>query len=423
MQKCDLCTWPVLLRWCSITLRSPIAAHRDVEFISSISFSPSEASLLYIAEQNPPSSDDVFAKFRYAPSFGEGLPNSRRPGTFMLYWTKDETKFITESKLYCLSILTKNLVHFGQVIYYTDTELYATGFEPTPDGRLLGIKYCFNRPFGIWRIRITTRTSDLDEYSTMECTADKLTPSHLSCRSPRIFNSSIGSKLVYLSCATGGPYASTNSLHVFDLSVSSDSSSAQPKILVPVAQEVGPKSFPGLYPTGYTLSSSFIVNHPNWNAPKIVLSSTWHSRNVILLIDTETGQITNLTPPDESCWNWTFLTADDIDRIVCVRSSPNVPHQVLLGTISAASSVDWQVIHEPTLTKEVKIALLSIESKIIPTPDRGPVETVVIRSTSLGKQEQVGPCVLAPHGGPHTTTTTEFNPIAAAFVLEGCKCH
>ncbi|KAF8671881.1 hypothetical protein AX14_005646 [Amanita brunnescens Koide BX004] len=39
------------------------------EFISSISFSPSETSLLYIAEQNPPSSDDVFAKFRYAPSF------------------------------------------------------------------------------------------------------------------------------------------------------------------------------------------------------------------------------------------------------------------------------------------------------------------------------------------------------------------
>ena len=421
MQRCDSRTWPVLLRWYFISLRSPIAAHRDVEFISSISFSPSETSLLYIAERNPPSpSDDVFAKFRYTPSFGEGLPNSKRPGTFMLHWTKGETK---ESKLYRLSIPTKNLVHFGQVIYHTDTELYATGFEQTPDGRLLGIKYCFNRPFGIWRIRITSRTTDLDEYSTMECTADKLTPSHLSCRSPRIFTSSIGSKLIYLSCATGGPHASTNSLHVLDLSVSSDSSSAQPKILVPVVREAGPKSFPGLYPTGYTLSSSFVVNHPNWNAPKIVLSSTWRSRNVILLIDTDAGQITNLTPPDESCWNWTFLTADDIDRIVCVRSSPNVPHQVLLGTISAASSVDWQVIHEPTLTKEVKIALLSIETKIIPIPDRGPVETVVIRSTSSGKPNQAGRCILAPHGGPHTATTTEFNPIAAAFAVEGCKCR
>lgn len=403
---------------------SHIATHRDVEFISSISFSPSESSLLYIAEQNPPSSsDDLFAKFRYTPSFGEGLPNSKRPGTFILQWTEDETKSVTEPKLYHLSIPTKNVVHFGQFIYYTDTELYATGFETTPDGRLLGIKYCFNRPFGIWRINITPRTTDLDECSTKECTADKLTPSHLSCRSPRIFTTSTGSKLAYLSCEIGGPHASTNSLRVLDLPVSPDPSSVQSKILVPVVQEADPKSFPGLYPTGYTLPSSLMVNHPDWDAPKIVVSSTWGSRNTILLIDTQTGKITNLTPPDESYWNWTLLTTDDKDRIVCVRSSPNVPHQVLLGAIFATSSVDWQVIHEATLTEEIITALQSIETKIIPTPDRGPVETVVIHPTSSSKQEQVGPCILAPHGGPHGSTTTEFNPITAAFALEGCRCH
>ncbi len=396
---------------------SPIAAQRDVEFISSITFSPSETSLLYIAEKNPPSSsDDSFAKFRYTPSFGEGLPSFKRPGIFILQWSKDEAKSSTEPKLYHLSVPTKN-VHFGQVIYHTDTELYATGYESTPDGRLLGIKYCFNRPFGIWRISVTSNTSDLDEYSTKECTADKLTPSHLSCRSPRIFISSAGTKLAYLSSETGGPHASTNSLGVFDLPLLSDSPSAQPKTLVPIVQDPDPKSFPGLYPP-WTLSSSFIVNHPNWNAPKIVVSSTWRSRNTILLIDTQTGQIIDLTPLDESNWSWTLLITDDQDRVVCVRSAPNAPPQVLLGTISATFSVDWRVIHEPTLTEELRTALSSIETKIIPTPNRSPVETVVIRSTL---PTQASRCILAPHGGPHSGSTTEFNPILSGFALEGCK--
>jgi acylaminoacyl-peptidase len=306
------------------------------------------------------------------------------------------------------------VVHFGQVIYHTDTEFYATGYESTPDDRLLGIKYCFNRPFGIWRISVTSDTSDLDEYSTRVCTADKLTPSHLSCRSPRIFVSSAGTKLVYLSSETGGAHASTNSLNAFDLPYSP---SAQSTTLVPIVQDADPKSFPGLYPL-WTLSSSFIVNHPNWNAPKIVVSSAWRSRNTILLIDTKTGQIIDLTPVDESNWSWSLLTTDNQDRIVCVRSAPNAPHQVLLGTISATFSVDWRVIHDPTLTEELRTALLSIETKIIPTPNRSPVETVVIRSTF---SSQASRCILAPHGGPHTCTTTEFNPITSAFALEGCK--
>lgn len=396
----------------------PIATQRDVEFISSIRFCPSETSLLYIAEKNPPSSfDDAFSKFRYTPSFGEGLPSFKRPGIFTLQWSKDETESNTDLKLYHLTVPTKHVVHFGQVIYHTDTELYATGYEFTSDDRLLGIKYCFNRPFGIWRISVTSVTSDLEEYSTRECTADKLTPSHLSCRSPRICASSSGTKLVYLSSETGGAHASTNSLNVFDLPLLSDSPSPQPKTLVPIVQDADPNSFPGLYPP-WTLSSSFTVNHPDWNAPKIVVSSTWRSRNTILLIDAQTGQIIDLTPPDESYWSWTLLTTDEQDKIVCVRSAPNVPHQVLLGTISATFSVDWRVIHEPTLTEKLRTALSSIETKIIPTPDRGPVETVVIRSTLPSQENR---CILAPHGGPHGGTTTEFNPITSAFALEGCK--
>ena len=289
----------------------------DPEFISSIAFSlASETSLLYIAEQNLPSSSpkDTFAEFRYAPS--------KRPTIFVLSWFESGTQ--VDLCLHQLIVSTLNqTVHFDQVIFHTDTEL-------TSEGRLLGIKYCTNRPLGIWRISFTAGTS---EYATIDCKAEKLTPSHLSCRSPRIFVTSTGPKLVYLSCELGGLHMSTHSLHLLDLPVSFDSDPpAHPTTLVPIVYDSAPNSFPGLYPP-YSLPTLFLVNHTNWNAPKVVTHSTWGSRNTIILIDTQTGEITNLTPVDEFCWNWTVLTTDGKGKITCVRSSPTVPHQVLLGTV------------------------------------------------------------------------------------------
>ena len=389
------------------------------EFISSITFSPSETSLLYVAEQNPPSSspEDTFAEFRFAPSFGEGLPDSKRPAIFILSWSEADLRLYQIA----VSALDKT-VHFGQVVFRTDTELYATGHGLTSEDRLLGIKYCTNRPLGIWRVNFTLQgTASTGECIAIDGKAEKLTPSHLSCRSPRIFVSSTGPKLAYLSCGLGGPHMSTHSLHLLDLPVSSNSSPAHPTTLVPIVHEPAPNSFPGLYPP-YSLPSSFLVNHTSWNAPKVVTHSTWGSRNTIILIDTQTGDITNLTPIDEFYWNWTLLTTDGKDRIVCVRSSPSIPHQVLLGTVSATLSVEWTIVHELTLTEDLKSALSSLEAKIIPIPDRHPVEAIVIKSVrSSNNQDGAAPCILTPHGGPHSTTTTEFNPLTAAFVLEGCK--
>ena len=66
----------------------------------------------------------------------------------------------------------------------------------------------------------------------------------------------------------------------------------------------------------------------------------------------------------------------------------------------------------------VKTALGSIATEIIKLP-RTPTETIVIQSSST---EEVPPLVLVPHGGPHGTMTTAFNPATTALVLEGCAC-
>ncbi|KAK2462496.1 hypothetical protein APHAL10511_005466 [Amanita phalloides] len=378
------------------------------EFISAIAFSPSETALVYIAEQNLKESsadNDPFAKFKFSPSFGEGLPKYRWPGIFIFHWLKTETISV-------VSVATKRVVHFGQVIFRTDTELYATGFEPTPDDRLLGIKYCTNRPLGIFRLTITG-TTDVGKYLKAECIVYKLTPSHLSCRSHRIFTSSAGTYLAYLSCDVGGPHSAANSLHLIDLTGSSGS---QPKTLVSIVDEPDSTSFPGLYPP-HNLPKSSTLNNPQWNAPKIITHSAWRSRNTLILIDTQSGEITNLTPLDEFQWNWQVLTTDGDAKMVCVRSSPSIPHQVVLGTISATHYVDWQVVHEATLPEELKSSLSSIKTEIIPIPGRDPIETIVISTPS--ENDEIAPCILSPHGGPHSTSTTEFSPLRAALALEG----
>ncbi|KIL58280.1 hypothetical protein M378DRAFT_335592 [Amanita muscaria Koide BX008] len=406
-----------------------LVAHKDVtsqhgqfysdEFISSTTFSPSETSLLYIAEQNPPtvSPDDPFTKFRYRPSFGEGLAKFRQPAIFVLSWSVSDSQ--KAPQLYQLSIPTLGrTVQFGQAIFHSSTELYATGFELMPDDRLLGIKYCTNRSLGIWRIRFTyPTTSASGGCVSIQCTAEKLTPSHLSCRSPRLLTSSKGPTLVYLSRNAGGPHGATHALHVLPLATL-ESLPSQPTVLVPIVDDPAPNSFPGLYPP-YSLAKSFLIHHEEWNAPKIVIHSTWGSRNTLLFIDTLTGTVTDVTPIDEYKWNWSLLTTDDRNRIICARSSPSIPYQVLLGTVSVDLSVEWSVVHKPELTEDTEAVLSSLKTDIMAVPNRHPVEVIIIRQPKLFGTQNLPPCILMPHGGPHGTSTSEFSPMVAALVLEG----
>ncbi|KAM6493471.1 Alpha/Beta hydrolase fold [Amanita muscaria] len=333
-------------------------------FISSTTFSPSETSLLYVAEQNSPtvSPDDPFTKFRYRPSFGEGLAKFRQPAIFVLSWSVSDSQ--KAPQLYQLSIPT------------------------------LG------------------RTS-----VSIQCTAEKLTPPHLSCRSPRLFTSSKGPTLVYLSRNAGGPHGATHALHVLPLATL-ESLPSQPTVLVPIVDDPAPNSFPGLYPP-YSLAKSFLIHHEEWNAPKIVIHSTWGSRNTLLFIDTLTGTVTDVTPIDEYKWSWSLLTTDGRNRIICARSSPSIPYQVLLGTVSVDLSVEWNVVHKPELSEDTEAVLSSLKTDIMAVPNRHPVEVIIIRQPKLFGTQNLPPCILMPHGGPHGTSTSEFSPMVAALVLEG----
>ncbi|KAG2741398.1 hypothetical protein P692DRAFT_201857504 [Suillus brevipes Sb2] len=224
------------------------AFHTD-NFTFSLSFSPSETSLLYTAEatinSDDNASDDPYPKFIYTPHFGEPSRTKKRSTIFLFRW-KRSTAFTRAAKedmlLVALSLAqpTQIPVLFGQATFATEDVIYASGHEHTKDGRLLGVKWCFNRPMGIWEIKIpesaTLQGTPLG--AKISCNALKLTPSERSCRSPRVLYNDIQipTKLFWFSNPVGGPHASCVSLESRDLTTGAN------KVLVDVVMEPTPEN-------------------------------------------------------------------------------------------------------------------------------------------------------------------------------------
>ncbi|KAF4611949.1 hypothetical protein D9613_003766 [Agrocybe pediades] len=388
------------------------------EYLSSLSFSSTESSILYVAEGKAPEAKNVFDKYRFNPDFGEGLDGKRRPTLYLFSWNKlSSTTFQNQGILTRLKTLDG--VRFGQAIFSPNSDkiVYATGYEFTKDGRILGIKSCYNRPTGIWQLQLETEPEDAEEISTK---AEKLTPSHLSCRSPRIVQHDGRSQLVWLSAPSGGAHIATQELYSLD--ITSDASTSlggvEPQVHVAVVDTPGSDGFPGLYPT-YNIPKDFLL--ASSTGPSILLRSQWGSRTVILDISLQgrINDVKNLTPQTaEDIFSWNVLATDSKSRFVCVRSSPSVPYEILLGEVDSAGSVSWRVIDRPTLPEFVSSALNTVRATIMPISGRGLVETVVI----LGKKTEDGtipPCITSLHGGPHGTSSTAFSATTTALALEG----
>ncbi|KAG0694260.1 Alpha/Beta hydrolase protein [Suillus ampliporus] len=395
--------------------------HTD-EVLSSLSFSPSETSLIYTAEANVDSddaSDDPYPKFRYTPHFGEPSRTKKRPTVFLFRWTRSTalTRAAKQDMLLCalsLAQATQVPVLFGQATFATEDVIFATGYDYTKDGRLLGVKWCFNRPMGIWELRLPESASlhGTPLGTRISCNSLKLTPPERSCRSPRVLydDSRTPIKLFWLSNPVGGAHASCVSLESRDLTTGIN------KVLVDTVMEPTPENdFPGLY-TEYNMPSSPFLGR------LIVLQSLWRSRTTVLFIDTESGAITDETKMREGkpMYSWNVLATDGKTRFICSRSTPTTPSEVLLGYFDGHGKLNWKVLDRPVISIETEKALSDLTASIIPIGARPPTETLVIQSKKLSSRPGPKPvCVTFPHGGPHSTSTTAFSPANAALALEG----
>ncbi|KAF9022062.1 alpha/beta-hydrolase [Hymenopellis radicata] len=370
------------------------------EYFGSLSFSPSEDAILYVAEANPPK--DV-SKFAYSPSFGEGLTSKKRPTPFILRILRNN-----EASLFTLvpPAVDSPVVSFGQFVFQADsvpqsTTMLATGYQRTSDDRTLGLLYCFNRPAAIWKL---TLDSPLDTAGTpITLTGEKLTPSSISCRSPRV---SPNGSAVFISNALGGAHAGSTSLHLLGQS--------EP-IVKAVWDPQDSNDFPGLF-LGPALPTHPFVENGTW----VVTHTTWGSRSRLVAISTTNSTISDITPNGND-YSYTIL-ATDKSYIAAVRSSLISVPELIIGTVTetfkASMKVEWRTLAAPEVSRDVSDALSKLTMEIIKTPERHPTESIVLRH-SQSTDESRNPLIAMPHGGPHATWPTSWTPATTALALEG----
>lgn len=402
--------------------------------------------MLYTAEIKPDngSESDPFAKYRFVPPLGEGYAGKRRSGIFLLRW--DRSNPLSEPSVSPLRLPESGPRPeiLSQPVFASDDRLFAVGYEYTPDRRLLGVKYCPNRLAGIWELRIPPTSSDSKSGKDVTpndivCTPTKLTPAHISCRSPRVLENVDGRSklLLWIANPVGGPHASCSTLHVLNLDTN------EQRVLVDTVWDPKPDEFPGIFATTLPPHPFLRLQTPQGTADHIVLTSIWRSRTVVLLISLQDGNVQNLTPDDEGkLLSWNVLGTDGNSQVVCTRSSPSTPPELVIGRIDGSAKVKWQIIAKPTLSSSRRCFLLylldifvlivdptilvekelaKIESSVLSIPGQYPTETILLKSKEVDPNLQVPPCITVPHGGPHGATTTGFNAHHALLVIDGCK--
>ncbi|KAJ7060196.1 Alpha/Beta hydrolase protein [Mycena amicta] len=380
------------------------------EFFSGFVFAASAYAFMYVAEEPEP--EDPAAKYRFIPTLGETFQGKKRPAIFLFRW--DPLDLDVPSSLIRISpsLPDNHVVLFGQPVFspIENNIIYATGYEYASDGRLLGLKWCYNRPSGIWRISIP-ETDDSSPVGSGLC--QKITSANLSCRSPRVYRDANTSQsiLFWLSHASGGPHAGTFSLHSADIGSGSSARTVVDTVWEPRTSD----GFPGLYPeTGNLPASPFLILNDKLH---LAISSTWRSRSTVLLVSTDDGAVSDLTPDAEGrLYSWSVLATDSGSQLLCSRSAPSIPHEIVLGRIDEAGNVTWKVLSSPYMSPAVKSALSQLSSSVVAIPNRGKTETIVVHPSDA---TPANPCVQFIHGGPHGVSTTAFSPEIAAYALWG----
>ncbi|KAF8438494.1 Alpha/Beta hydrolase protein [Boletus edulis BED1] len=393
--------------------------HAD-DHLGSFSFTPSETALIYTAEANPETTegqgDDPYPKFRFVPHFGEQMYTTKRPVLFVFRWRSSNLADTTPTPSVTALSLEQpphTPVIFGQATFVTETRLYVTGYEQTGDGKLLGVKHCFNRPTGIWELVLPSENPD--KATTTACKSFKLETGGRSGRSPRVLfdKDRVPTTLFWLSNPLGGPHASTVSLYARDLKgVTKD------RLLVDVVYDPSDQEFPGLY-TEYSLPDSPFLRFDD--KAYIVVQSLWRSRPTLISIDVENGHVIDLTPvlDGQPLYSWNLLGTDGVRSVICARSTPTTPPETVLLTLSQDKFPGTvQVLDRPFISQELKKALDGLDARIIPVPNRHPVETIVVRSKEPVQGHKPF-CLTIVHGGPHASSVTSFTPGVLAYALEG----
>ncbi|KAL5712432.1 acylaminoacyl-peptidase [Ranunculus cassubicifolius] len=412
-----------------------------------ISWSSDETCIAYVAEEPSPLKPafNVFGYKKgasaekdcgswkglgdYEEDWGETYAGKRQPALFVVN--------IISEKVRAVEGISKSL-SVGQVVWAPITNgnkqyLVFVGWSsktiPHQYPRKLGIKYCYNRPCGLYAVRAPIQESEADNHQTKNEVAEvtdtvvNLTEGISSAYFPRF--SPDGLHLVFLSskCSVDtGAHSATDSLHRINWLPNSST-----KIIdvVPVVMSAEDGCFPGLY------CSSFLSKPWLSDGCTMIFSSYWGSVQVILSVNVISGKVSRISTTDSSS-SWNVLALDG-DHILAVSSSPIDPLQMKYGVpdVNSIAGWGWLDVSSPIArySEKVRALLASLQFSILRIPvsnvsesltkgAKKPYEAIFVSSKSQ-KPGSCDPLIVILHGGPHTVSLTTFSKSLAFLASLG----
>ncbi|KAL8162770.1 hypothetical protein V2J09_014259 [Rumex salicifolius] len=412
-----------------------------------VSWNSEETLIAYIAEE-PSLPKPTFNNFGYKnggssdkdsnswkgqgefeEGWGETYVNKRRPTVFVIDVNSGEVNAVKG---------IKRSLSAGQVVWAPSQGLVFVGWSS--ESRKLGIKYCYNRPCALYFAQCQFGKSEANESALslhLSTTGHNICNIGASTEATNIVNltggissaffprfSPDGKSLVFVSAKSAvdsGAHSATNSLHKMDWPSDPKGGLSQ-KItdVVPVVMCPKDSSFPGLY------CSNFLTDPWLSDGRSMIVSSMWGSAQVILSVDTHSGSVTRVTPPDPK-YSWNLLALDE-DNIIAVCSSLVDFPQVKYGYSpkeSSGSAWSWQDVPNPAFrcSTEVHSLVSALECSILKIPVNNisensaqganqPFEAIFVSSKEK-KNDVHDPLIVVLHGGPHSAYPTAFSkPLA-----------
>ncbi|KAK0563625.1 hypothetical protein OC844_002122 [Tilletia horrida] len=407
--------------------------------------------VLYSAEANLEAweePDDNLAPYEYRPAFGEKLQARIRTTLFLL---DVPTKTVSELKLKSGPDVDGGPVAAKSVLSFEGNSVYATILTLTGDGRRPGQVYCTNRPSAIHELRLPSPTSADGSKWEVELTAEsRLSPLGWSANSPYAIHNSA----VFLCVREGGAHNNACSV------LRANRKRCEVLIPEPKAEGKDKKMWQGLFAQGFPTFALLNCKPRKY----LIITSLRAARRTPFVIDLNGGwtesAFTDLSPTQptmhmcaprrlvqadhaktrallerkDSEWSYNVLNTNMQTEFLAVRSRPNVPHQLVLGTVFEFASqlkVLWSVLWradegyaDPSAeTADLFRQLGAVSSSIINIEKAAEgVQSIVVRPP-LDEQEkekaEVPPFILFPHGGPHSASTIDWNPSVAALAVLG----
>ncbi|KAI4317929.1 hypothetical protein L6164_025755 [Bauhinia variegata] len=350
--------------------------------------------------------------------WGETYTGKRQPALFVVN--------INSGEVQAVKGINKSL-SVGQVVWSPSTdgsEQYLVLVGWSSETRKLGIKYCFNRPCALYAVRSPhhdskTSEPELKSSSTKDVQAVNLTQTINSAFFPRF--SPDGKFLVFLSARTAvdsGAHSATNSLHRIDWPTDMKVfQSAKVYDVVPVVTSAEDGCFPGLY------CSSILSNPWLSDGCTLIVSSFWHSSEVLLSVNVLSGETLRISPADSN-FSWHFLALDG-DNIIAVSSSPVDVPQIKYGTIMEKTTKNkswgWSDISSSIFkcSDKVRSLLSSLQFNIMKISVKDvsdsltkgaskPYEAIFV-SSKTKKNDACDPLIVVLHGGPHSVSLSSYS--------------